>query len=257
MQNAGLKFSGEFCLSQSPETLSAIMKQLYILISTFVLVCCSDIKNDKIQNEKKTSTSINDTIEQFESYLNRHKIEPTFTSSLDSISYFNKNLKIKNFDNNHNFKIEVNNYQFEVKKLKTLNDVWNGKDSLHYTNQISQIKYYKDLNKILFLLDFDMCTGIGCSVNYQIIYDLKTKNILPFGRFRTGDDMNIYKIDNVNYYLSKTFHGRNAQLKDTIFYDLYNIDNLTSFSKAKRIAEFTYHNEDYEKPKTFKSININ
>ena len=232
------------------------MKQLHVLIFAFIIVSCSDNKIDKNQNDKNVSLSLNKKIEQFESNLNKYKINPTFSSSLDSISYFDKNLKIKNFDNNKNFVIEINDNKFEVKKLETLNDVWNGKDSLNYANQISKIKYYKDLNKILLLLDFDMCTGLGCSVNYQIIYDLKTKNIQPFGRFRTGDDMNIYKIDNVNYYLSKTFHGRNAQLKDTIFFDLYNIINLPSIPKNKRIAELTFQDENYENPTSFRSINI-
>lgn len=187
----------------------------------------------------------------------RNSLKNSFTSNLDSLFYFDKNLKIETFDNNENFKIAINNDKFEVKKLQTLNDVWNGKDSLHYTNQISKIKYYKDLDKVLLLLDFDMCTGLGCSVYYQIIYDLKTKNIQPFGRFRTGDDMNIYELNGENYFLSKTFHGRNAQLKDTIFYDLFKIEKVkNSAIKSKRIAEFTFENEDYEKAKTFKSYNL-
>jgi len=232
------------------------MKKLYVLIFGFILVCCSDKKINKITTEKNDSISIDEKIEQFESNLNKHKINPTFTSSLDSISHFDKNLKVRIFDNNGNFGISINDYKFDVKNLETQNDVWSGKDSLKYTNQVSQIKYYKDLNKILLLLDFDMCTGLGCSVNYQIIYDLKTKNIQPFGRFRTGNDMNIYKINNENYYLSKTFHGRNAQLKDTIFYELFKIDNLNQIPKTKRIAEFTFQNEDYENTKTFKSNSI-
>ena len=75
----------------------------------------------------------------------------------------------------------------------------------------------------------------------------------PFGRFRTGDDMDIYQINNINYYLSKTFHGRNAELKDTIFYELFKIDNINSTNNFQMIAEFTYTDEDYENPKTFKS----
>lgn len=233
--------------------LSAIMKQLYVLFLAIVLLGCTDKKTIKNQDFNNDSISVFKNIEQFESNLEKHKINPTFSTSLDSISYFDKSLKINTFDNNENFKIEINNNKFEVKKLQSLNDVWNGKDSLHYTNQISQIKYYKDLNKMLILLDFDMCTGLGCGVNYQIIYDLKKQSIQPFGRFRTGDDMNIYKIGKENYYLSKTFHGRNAQLKDTIFYELFKIENSNQINKSKKIAEFTYQNEDYENPKTFSS----
>ena len=77
---------------------------------------------------------------------------------------------------------------------------------------------------MLLQLNNDMCTGLGCGVNYQLIYDLYSKKVFPFGRFRTGLDMNLYKIKNNIYYLSKTFHGRNAQSKDTILYNLYKIE---------------------------------
>lgn len=170
-----------------------------------------------------------------------------------NFAIINKNLKIKIYDRNNDFKISINDHNLDVKKLETLNDVWNGKDSLNYLNEISQIKYYKELDKLLILLKFDMCTGIGCSVNYQIIYDLNTKKTYPFGRFRTGDDMDFYQINNINYYLSKTFHGRNAELKDTIFYELFKIDNINSSNNFQRIAEITYKDEDYENPRTFKS----
>mgnify|MGYP001163269869 CR=1 FL=1 len=232
------------------------MKQLCVLIFSFILVCCSDKKIQKNDNFKNDSFSVNENIEIFISNLNKYKVKPTFTSSLDSLPHFDKNMKILIFDRNNDFRISINGEKIEVKKLETQNDVWNGKDSLIYTNQVSQIKYYKNLNKILLLLDFDMCTGLGCSVNYQIIYDLKTKNIQPFGRFRTGDDMNIYKIDNENFYLSKTFHGRNAELKDTIYYELFKIDNVKQILNGKKIAEFTFQNEDYENTKTFKSYNL-
>ncbi len=233
------------------------MKQLYILIFSVLALSCSEKKIKENSTIKNDSISINDRISLFNSVLNKHKLQPTFTSSLDSLSYFDKNLKIETFDNNEKFKIAINDNKFEVKKLQTLNDVWNGKDSLSYSNQISQIKYYKNLDKVLLLLNFDMCTGLGCSVYYQIIYDLKTKNIQPFGRFRTGDDMDIYEINGKNYFLSKTFHGRNAQLKDTIFYDLFRIEKVSNSTiKPKRIAKFTFENENYDKPISFKSFKI-
>lgn len=103
-----------------------------------------------------------------------------------------------------------------------------------------------------FQLTYTPCTGIGCGVNYQIIYDLKTKKVYPFGRFRTGFDMDIYSFsDNKIHYLSKSFVGRNAELKDTITYQIYQIDEEQGKFLEAYYAKFIYNDENYETPVQF------
>jgi len=228
------------------------MKKIIILfIALISFISCSKKQNVKfIQN--KNNENIEKQITFFELTLNSEKIQPTFSTSLDSLSFFDKNLKIKTDSYKNNLTIYINGNKIEAEKLETINNVWGGKDSVNYANQISQINYYDNLKLVLLQLDFYPCTGLGCGVNYQLLYDLKTNKIYPFGRFRTGFDMNIYKIGNRNYYLSKSFHGRNAQLKDTIFYEVYDLIDMTSSKiNGKKLARFTYENEDYEKPTTF------
>lgn len=223
---------------------------LVILLLTF-LNCKEhkvDLKNNKIDSTKNISEKVNSFFYQLE----KSEIKPTFSTSLDSVSKFNSDLKIKSLNQINHITIDINGNKIEIKKLQTINDVWGKKDSVTYANQISEVKYYKSLNLVLLLLDFDMCTGLGCGVNYQLIYDLKCKQIYPFGRFRTGTDMNLYKFKDAVYYLSKTFNGRNAELRDTIVFNLYKIESSSIPKYQNKIfARFTYENEDYEKEKSF------
>lgn len=223
-----------------------------MFILSFTLFCCkkniTEIKINKVDSTKK----IRNDVKNFVSALDSSEIKPTFSTSLDSVSVLNPNLKISSSNKNNGFVISINENRIDIKKLLTINDVWSSKDSVNYANNISEVKYYKPLNLLLLQLDYDMCTGLGCSVNYQLIFDLHSNKVFPFGRFRTGFDMKLYKIENNIYYLSKTFHGRNAEQKDTIFYNLYKIEPKSIPQKEEKyFARFTYENEDYEKEISF------
>jgi hypothetical protein len=234
------------------------MKKIIILFLALIFIMsCSKKQNIKPTENKENNESIEKQITVFESNLSSNKIKPTFSTNLDSLSFFDKTLKIKTASTKNNLTIYINGNKIETKKLETINNVWSGKDSVNFANQISQIDYYNDLKLLLLELDFYPCTGIGCGVNYQLIYDLKTKKVYPFGRFRTGFDMSLYKIGNRNYYLSKTFNGRNEQLKDTIYFELYDITEMkTSKINAKKFARYTYEKEDYENVTNFQEYQI-
>lgn len=227
------------------------MKYFIISFLIFLLNSCSDKKlNDKNSELKIFSTKI--SAENFEKELIEKRIVPTFKTSLDSLSLFSKNLKISIDSKNNNFKIAINDNDINVNKLVTLNNMWGGKDSLNYANEITQIKYYEKNKILLIQLDFYPCTGLGCSVNYQVLYNLKSKKTFGFGRFRTGYDMGLYNYHNETYYLSKNFDGRNAQLKDTIKYELFKIaPNKIPLRMNKIYAKFTYENENYDSITSF------
>jgi hypothetical protein len=86
-----------------------------------------------------------------------------------------------------------------------------------------------------FVLTYTPCSGLGCGVNYQIIYDFKTGKQTYFGRFRTGFEFQLYNFnsDNRPDYLSKTFYGRNAQGIDTTEYVLYSQTKNGDFEEFK------------------------
>lgn len=227
-------------------------RSLSLVILLLIFLNCKEHKVDLKNNKIDSTQNISEKVNSFFYQLEKSEIKPTFSASLDSVSQFNSDLKIKSLNKNNHFTIDINGNKIVIKKLQTINDVWDKKDSVTYANQISEVKYYKTLNLVLLLLDFDMCTGLGCGVNYQLIYDLKRKQIYPFGRFRTGTDMNLYKFKDAVYYLSKTFHGRNAELRDTIVFNLYRIESSSIPQYQNKIfARFTYENEDYEKETSF------
>ncbi|GGA87154.1 hypothetical protein GCM10008015_29760 [Flavobacterium palustre] len=224
------------------------MKQYYSIILSLIFFNCLGQKT----NQNINSNSIKKQVELFEFELKSNIIKPTFSTITDSVSFFDSKLKIKTIKNKNHFQIKINGNKIETDKYLTLNDVWNKKDSINYANQISQVKYYKPLNLLILQLDFYPCTGLGCAVNYQLIYDLSSKKTYPFGRFRTGFDMNLYKFKNDIYYLSKSFYGRNAQLKDTIIYNLYKIKPKSIPQRdEKYFAKFTYEDENYENETSF------
>lgn len=226
------------------------MKQHYSIILSLIFFNCNCI--GQITNININFNSIKKQVELFELKLKSNQIKPTFSTIIDSVSFFDSKLKIKTIKNKNYLQIKINGNKIQTNQFLTLNDVWNKKDSINYSNQISQVKYYRPLNLLILQLNFYPCTGLGCAVNYQLIYDLNSKKTYSFGRFRTGFDMNLYKFKNEFYYLSKSFYGRNAQLKDTIIYNLYKIKPKSAPQKIEKyFAKFTYEDEDYENETSF------
>lgn len=175
-------------------------------------------------------------------HLDERRIEPQAIINVaeDKIIYNGLNIHWESLDGG--VLITVNNNSVNTNRLVTLNDLWgeDNKDSVNFANTVSQIKYYEiDEAKLLgFVLTNTPCSGLGCGVNYQLIYDLKTQKVNSFGRFRTGFDLELYNFDDNGKvdYLSKTFFGRNEQLRDTTVFTYYQreADGLFVLSKNSK-----------------------
>ena len=101
---------------------------------------------------------------------------------------------IRSFTKAKGIEITVNGHTFTTFDKVTSNTVWGSEvDSVNFANFIQQVKIYENESLIGFVLTNTPCTGLGCGVNYQIIYDLKTKKQTYFGRFRTGFEFELYK----------------------------------------------------------------
>lgn len=120
--------------------------------------------------------------------------------------------------------IIINGTKINTLKKVTLNNNWGRSvDSVNFANNIRQIKLYESDSLLGFVLTNEPCTGLGCSVNYQLIYDLKTKSESYFGRFRTGFEFELYDFnhDSKIDFLSTTYHGGNVQMIDTTEFIMY------------------------------------
>ena len=232
------------------------MKTLSALVILLLTMISWSTKNPDFTSSETTKheNSLKQRIEIFNKELENHFIEPNFTINMDSSTVTFLDFKIDSFSDENGLVIKVNNDEIKTYRLQTQNIVWTAKDSVQYANQISQIKYYKYEKLLLFQITYYPCSGLGCGANYQIIYDLKNKKSFAFGRFRTGFDMNLYEYqsDEKTYYLSKSFQGRNEQLKDTITYELFELTSNLPLRLSEYSAKFMYEN-DFERETKFES----
>jgi len=161
----------------------------------------------------------------FEENLKTKIITPTYRIQVE-----NKEIRFEDFfisfsELDDSLKIYINNDTLNIYKLITQNIVEFEKQQVDYANSLLEVNYYQELNILMFLVHFYPCTGLGCGVNYQIMYHTGSKKMFAFGRFRIGFDMELYDYnDDKLYYLSKSFNGRNIQGIDKIKYELFPID---------------------------------
>lgn len=185
-----------------------------------ILIGCISATN-KIDN----STEKVDYGQMIEEYLQTKTIEPTVVFNNDGRNKIDLlEHKISWRDLEKGIEITVDGHTFTTSDKVTSNAVWDsGVDSVNFANFLQQVKIYEYESLIGFVLTNTPCTGLGCGVNYQIIYDLKTKKQSYFGRFRTGFQFELYNFnaDDRPDFLSKTFYGRNAQGIDTTEFVLY------------------------------------
>lgn len=170
-----------------------------------------------------------------------------------------ENSKIKWIRGEKETKIKINGDIFSLKNQKTLNDVsGKGKDDVDFADNWEQIKLYRfgdrELNGIS--MGNEHCTGIGCRVAFQLIYDLKTKSKTFFGTYRIEREVSLYDFrnDGTLDYLGKTYGGgSDGVIKEIInLYKLYTMDEKGVFhlqldkNQKPYFMKRTFEPESYE-----------
>ena len=190
-----------------------------LIISTVLIVCISS--TDKTSNNSNKT----DFAQTIDNYLKTKLIEPTVIFNNDGREAFTLlQYKISWKLLEKGIEISINGTKIKTSDKVTLNSVWaKGVDSVNFANFIQQVKLYENDSLIGFVLTNSPCTGLACGVNFQLIYDLKSKKQSYFGRFRTGFEFELYNLnsDNRPDYISKTFYGRNIQEIDTTEFVMY------------------------------------
>ncbi len=207
------------------------MKPLLKLITvlTFLVSCiAATTRSDNPIQEIDYSQIIDE-------YLKTKIIEPTVVfnndgrKELDLLEHKLSWRKLKK-----GIEITIDAYIIRTTDNVTSNIVWGStKDNVNFANQVQRVIIYKEYQLIGFVLTNAPCTGLGCHVNYQIIYDLTSRKETYFGRFRTGSEFELYDFnsDNRPDYLSKTFFGSNTQGVNTTEFVLYSQTTNGDFSK--------------------------
>lgn len=155
------------------------------------------------------------------------------------------NHKIKWFNTDDETKIKIDNDIFTLKDKATLNIVHYGKDTVDFANNWDEIKLFKhnDREYIGIRMSFSPCTGLGCSVDYFLIYDVKTKSKNFFGTFRTDNELELFNFNNDCKidYLAKTYNGdAHGSTPIEFIYELYSMDTNGQFKMQKDNGGLTY-----------------
>ncbi len=209
-----------------------------LTILTILISCIS--ATDKTENSSEQV----DYGQMIEEYLQTKIIEPTIVFNNDGRNEFNLlNHKISWKVLEKGIEITIDRNTIKTSDKVTLNTVWgSGVDSVNFANFLQQVKIYEYDSLIGFVITSSPCTGLGCGINYQLIYDLKTKRQSYFGRFRTGFEFELYNFnsDNKPDYLSKTFYGRNAEGIDTTEFIMYSQMKNGDFKEFKSDKQEIY-----------------
>jgi len=213
-------------------------KSIIYLQLFFVLLVSSCSNTNKSENTYSIIKQKQDYSSIINKYLDSKKNQPTivFNNNHDVNSknsvVLNENV-ISWADKDKGLEIIINGTKINTANKTTLNYIYGKRvDNVNFANNVEQIKFYNHHSLVCFLLSYYPCTGLACSVNYQLIYDLKTNKESYFGRYKTGYDLELYHFSNNSepFYISKTFYGgNNPYAIDTTEYVLYNLTKTGDF----------------------------
>jgi hypothetical protein len=232
------------------------MNKLWIIIILTISVSCDNKKPNSAtiqQTEKQLTkaeflvieTAILDKLKQ---HFEAHKIKPSVqinNTEGNQTDIQLANHKIKWFDKDDETKIKIDNDLFTLKDKVTLNNVSYGKDSVDFSNNWDEIKLFKhnDREYIGIRMSFAPCVGLGCSVDFFLIYDVKTKTKNFFGTFRTDRELELFNYGNDEKidFVAKTHNGSaNGSTPIEYIYELYSMDTNGQFKVQKDSSGLTY-----------------
>ena len=232
------------------------MNKLWIIIILTISVSCDNKKPNSAtiqQTEKHLTkaeflvieTAILDKLKQ---HFEDHKIKPSVqinNTEGNQTDIQLANHKIKWFDKDDETKIKIDNDLFTLKDKVTLNNVSYGKDSVDFSNNWDEIKLFKhkDREYIGIRMSFAPCVGLGCSVDFFLIYDVKTKTKNFFGTFRTDRELELFNYGNDDKidFVAKTHNGSaHGSTPIERIYELYSMDTNGQFKVQKDAGGLTY-----------------
>lgn len=251
---------------QSHPTSETHMNKIIAFLIIIILTSCNDKKVSKATNLKtqvsKTSSINRDRLDY---YFGEYEIKPSMVvNNIDGNQtevHLSKHI-IKWFNTDDETKIQIDNDLFTLKDKVTLNHVWGNEDNVDFANNWDEMKLYKinDRDLIGIRMSFEPCTGLGCNINYFLIYDFQTRTKNFFGTFRTDNKLALYNFNNDKKldYLAKTFSGDAQGLTPMEFIDeLYSMENnghfvkqINSNGQTFQIKQTTFPN-DTAKAETF------
>ncbi len=217
-------------------------------------------KPKKLQRQYKQSVE-----EKLKSYFYGREIVPSIivnNTERDQTEIRLENHKIEWIRGEKETKIKINDDLFTLKDKRTINGLQDQDnfEAVDFANNWEQIKFYKfgDRQLIGISMGNEPCTGIGCRVAFQLIYDLKTKSKTFFGTYRIEREVSLYdfKNDGTIDYLGKTYlGGSDGVIKEIInVYKLYSIDEKGVFHLQLNNKQKPYFIKRFFEPEDYREI---
>jgi hypothetical protein len=219
------------------------MKYSFYIIICIVFFGCQPKNGTSYAISENTDTikmQFFEIKQNINNYLDLRKIQPLlvfrndYDYSYSQIDICNNKISWEKWQNTDiiQFTININGKTIIPANHITENIMYcdENKDSVDFPNAISEIKYYEiknlgiDTLKLLsFKLRYYIGIGIGCGVEYQLLYDLNTGQETYFGKYR-GYDIDLLEFYEFNNdckidFLSQTYCGNfNPYDNDTVLY---------------------------------------
>ena len=236
-----------------------------ILMLTFFAACNTKTHPEADKLSGQTMISNQPERDRLDKYFEKYELRPVLVIHNPEGNQKKIQLskhKITWIDTESEANIKINNDLFSLRDKATINIVWDDEDSVDFANNWNEIKLYNFHGRELIgiRMTFHPCTGLGCSVDYFLIYDLQTKTKNFFGTFRTDNKLALYDFGNDDKldYISKTFRGdAHGSTPMEFIYNLYSMEDHGTFVEQKnrsgqtyQIKQTTFPN-DTTKPNTF------
>ena len=221
---------------------------LVFIILTIVISCKSKTENKTADLKKQESKISSFDRGRLDHYFSEYEIKPSIVVNNTEGNQTEVQLlthKIKWIDTDNETKIKIDSDLFSLKDKATINDVWEKKDIVDFADNWDEMKLYKISGRELIGIRMSnhRCNGLGCSIDYFLIYDCSTKTRNFFGTFRTDNKLALYNFNNDDKidYLSKTFTGdAHGSTPMEFIYELYSMDRNGRFAQQKTSSGQTY-----------------
>ncbi len=220
------------------------MKRIILIVLVLiVLISC----HNRTDNKTDRTTKIVTIHDRLKNYFETFKLKPSIV--LNNTEGNKSEIQLGNhtirwFDTENETKIKIDNDFFSLKDKSTLNKVWDNHDSVDFVNNWDVIKLFNNNREIIGIrMSFQPCTGLGCSVDYFLIYDILTKTKNFFGTFHTDNELDLFDFHNDDKldYVSKTFKGdAQGSTPMDFIYELYSLDSNGQFKEQRNKNGLTY-----------------
>ena len=221
------------------------MTRILVVISIFLVTACNNSKTEKGVIQARSIINKNSIKERLENYFYDYEIEPSIiinnTDGNQTYIELGKH-KIRWLDTENETKIKIDNDLFTLKDKATLNTVWDNKDSIDFINNWDEIKLFKHSQReyIGIRMQFKPCTGLACSVDYFLIYDLTNKAKNFFGHFKGDRKMSLFSFNGNLSYVSRTYKDSERGFRIDFIYQLFTLNESGKFSETKNSNGVTY-----------------